>query len=109
MFWLLSEQGQPHRPVSTKGRVLYQDQRGHGLASRPSTASHGAALQPRRLFPVRATARIMLAFFDTPDRAMQYKDYYQILGVARQASTDDIRMAYRRLARKYHPDVSTLP
>lgn len=51
----------------------------------------------------------MLAFFDTPDRAMQYKDYYQILGVARQASTDDIRMAYRRLARKYHPDVSTLP
>jgi curved DNA-binding protein len=37
---------------------------------------------------------------------MKYKDYYQILGVDRNASEDDIRKAYRRLARKYHPDVS---
>lgn len=37
---------------------------------------------------------------------MKFKDYYQILGVARDASKDDIRRAYRRLARKYHPDVS---
>lgn len=37
---------------------------------------------------------------------MKYKDYYQILGVDRKASQDDIRKAYRRLARKYHPDVS---
>ncbi len=37
---------------------------------------------------------------------MKYKDYYQILGVARDASEEDIRKAYRRLARKYHPDVS---
>jgi len=35
-----------------------------------------------------------------------YKDYYQMLGVAREASQDDIKRAYRRLARKYHPDVS---
>src|SRR5260221_8237803 len=37
---------------------------------------------------------------------MKYKDYYDILGVKRDASADDIKNAYRRLARKYHPDVS---
>ncbi len=37
---------------------------------------------------------------------MKYKDYYAILGVARDATADDIKAAYRRLARKYHPDVS---
>ena len=38
---------------------------------------------------------------------MEYKDYYKTLDVAKDASADEIKRAYRKLARKYHPDVST--
>src|SRR6186997_3133543 len=38
--------------------------------------------------------------------SVQYKDYYQTLGVAKTDSQDDIRKAFRKLARKHHPDVA---
>src|SRR5512137_1043877 len=55
----------------------------------------------------RRAVRVIMAL---PNAAtgdgMKYKDYYAILGLKRDATADDIKAAYRRLARKYHPDVS---
>src|SRR5688500_15965335 len=47
----------------------------------------------------RATARD-----DPKPMATEYKDYYEILGVTRAASDEEIRTAFRRMARLYHPD-----
>jgi curved DNA-binding protein len=41
--------------------------------------------------------------------AVAFRDYYEVLGVPRDASAEDIRRAYRSLARKYHPDVNKDP
>jgi len=40
---------------------------------------------------------------------MEFKDYYAVMGVPRDATAEQVKQAYRRLARQYHPDVSKLP
>ena len=37
---------------------------------------------------------------------MKYKDYYKTLGINRNATQDEVKKAYRKLARQYHPDIS---
>jgi len=49
------------------------------------------------------------SWFQECESELSKRDYYEVLGIDRNASKDDIKKAYRKLARKYHPDVSKEP
>src|SRR5699024_2385537 len=65
-----------------------------------------------RLFAIDARLMIRLDLRNSvsgSDQQVAKRDYYDILGLDKNASKDDIKKAYRKLARKYHPDVSKEP
>ena len=51
-------------------------------------------------------AAATMVWHSAKEPTMEFKDYYQVLGVERQAEAAEIKKAYRRLVRKHHPDVS---
>ncbi len=76
------------------------------MASPALSAKHWGGTDPIRQFGKHTLLRMPYLFHTPWGGSVKYKDYYKILGVARNASDSEIKQAYRRLARKYHPDVS---
>ena len=69
------------------------------------TAAHGEMAQETRTASVR-DGRGLVNASSGGSELMEFKDYYQTLGVAKSATEKEIKQAFRKLARKFHPDVN---
>jgi curved DNA-binding protein len=63
-------------------------------------------LQPLKITQIHDLPDIAYGISGTHSWPMEFKDYYAIMGVSRDATAEQVKQAYRKLARKYHPDVS---
>lgn len=97
--------GQVYRVISVLNQGTYAITCQGGTFARQK--NHFVSHKPRktRVFGVG----IWRASCDNQDMAIKFEDYYKTLGVEKSASADQIKRAYRALARKYHPDVNKQP
>lgn len=87
----------PHRKGVATGRLLF--------LRRPKIQA-GAGKRWRRQAPTNLPGHLSRQRRIKRLHSMEFKDYCKIMGVARDATQDAIKRAYRQLARKFHPDVS---
>jgi len=114
---LLAERDRPAAPhQAPRRRGRHQPRRGAAPARRRrGRAAHAAAGGPERRRASRDAAaarpRTGISLLENagavaPGDAVEFKDYYATLGVAKSATEKEIKQAYRKLARKFHPDVN---